>query len=62
MGMDMPMATDTNTTSTRFSASSIVTGMTVPVLAGATATDADAEIPLVPRLAWPETLFADGGV
>jgi hypothetical protein len=36
--------------------------MTVPVLAGATAIDADAELPLVPRLAWPETLFADGGV
>jgi hypothetical protein len=47
----MPTATNTNITSTRFSAASIVAGMTVPVLAGATATDADAELPLVPRLA-----------
>jgi hypothetical protein len=55
----LPTATDTNTTSTRFSAASIVAGMTVTVLAGATATDADAGLPIVPRLAWPETLFAD---
>jgi hypothetical protein len=32
MGMDMPMATDTNTTSTRFSAASIVAGMVTPAL------------------------------
>jgi hypothetical protein len=34
----------------------------VLVLASAAVTDADAEVPLVSRLAWPETLFADGEV